>query len=249
MVHFVNRVESAHARLKRFLKSSQENFESSWSTIHSLLELQHTEIKASFEKSLTVVQHIYKAMEFRELKGFISISALYLIFTECKRVNSVGVDVLACGCRLRRTHGLPCAHEIAEYQRENRPIPLACIDSYWRKLDMLRNSNVQHKKLSCQAELDRISKRFEDYDDTMKIQLLKKLKELANPESSSLTEPEVKLKTRGRPKTKISTSTKRDPSAFEYVQYVHDTSQPEVVSLANQLQIPPKRRKKEKVIF
>lgn len=34
---------------------------------------------------------------------------------------------LLCGCDVRRTHGLPCAHEIAEYVREGPPIPIACI--------------------------------------------------------------------------------------------------------------------------
>ncbi|GMP84486.1 hypothetical protein CsSME_00037994 [Camellia sinensis var. sinensis] len=44
-------VESAHAKLKRQLGSNQVNFECSWTKIHSLLELQHVDSKASFEKS------------------------------------------------------------------------------------------------------------------------------------------------------------------------------------------------------
>lgn len=62
-----NRVESAHAKLKRQLGSNQVNFECSWTKIHSLLELQHVDIKASFEKSLTIVQHQFKPSHFREL--------------------------------------------------------------------------------------------------------------------------------------------------------------------------------------
>ncbi|XP_052172209.1 protein FAR1-RELATED SEQUENCE 5-like [Diospyros lotus] len=50
-----NRAESAHAKLKRYLGSSQGDFESSWKIINSLIELQHTEIKGPFEKSLMLV--------------------------------------------------------------------------------------------------------------------------------------------------------------------------------------------------
>ena len=59
------RAESSHAKLKRQLGSSQGSFDSCWTQIHALLELQHTNIKASFEKSLIVVQHQYKQEEFK----------------------------------------------------------------------------------------------------------------------------------------------------------------------------------------
>lgn len=62
-----NRVESAHAKLKRQLGSNKGDSEFSWNSIHTLLELQHTNIKASFEKSKTVVQHNFKPSEFKEL--------------------------------------------------------------------------------------------------------------------------------------------------------------------------------------
>ncbi|XP_028116443.1 PKS-NRPS hybrid synthetase CHGG_01239-like [Camellia sinensis] len=124
-----NRAESAHAKLKRQLGSCQVSFQASFEKIHSLLELQHTDIKASFEKSLTVVQHQFKHSQFRELQGNVSISALEYLLVESKRANSIGIDIEACGCVLRHTHGLPCAHKIADYIRQDRPIPLATIHS------------------------------------------------------------------------------------------------------------------------
>ncbi|RWR74561.1 protein FAR1-RELATED SEQUENCE 2 isoform X2 [Cinnamomum micranthum f. kanehirae] len=131
-----NMAESSHAQLKKELGLGQGTFESSWMKIHNLLELQHTDIKASFKKSKTVVQHNFKPSKFKELRGKISISALEKILVETKRANSVGVDQDACGCVIRHTHGLPCAHEIAEYIKEDRPIPLDCIHPHWCKLDM-----------------------------------------------------------------------------------------------------------------
>ncbi|KAL7233195.1 hypothetical protein ACSBR1_016929 [Camellia fascicularis] len=132
-----NRVESSHAKLKRYLGSSQGNFKSNWTRIHNLLELQHSEIKSSFEKSKLVVQHDFKLAQFKELRGNVSITALEIILAESKRASSVGIDITACGCVVRRTHGLPCAHEIANYIRKNRPVPLSSVCSYWTKLDML----------------------------------------------------------------------------------------------------------------
>ena len=55
MFYFFYRAESAHAKLKRHLGSSQGDFESSWNVINALIELQHTEIKASFERSILLL--------------------------------------------------------------------------------------------------------------------------------------------------------------------------------------------------
>ncbi|KAL7246197.1 hypothetical protein ACSBR2_001347 [Camellia fascicularis] len=112
-------VESSHAKLKRYLRSSQGNFELNWTRIHNLLELQHSEIKSSFEKSKIVVQHDFKPAQFKELRSNVSITTLEIILAESKRASSVGIDITACGCVIRRTYGLPCAHEIANYMREN----------------------------------------------------------------------------------------------------------------------------------
>ncbi|XP_028106022.1 uncharacterized protein LOC114305104 [Camellia sinensis] len=93
-----NRAESAHAKLKQLLGSNQVNFECSWTKIHSSLELQHVDIKASFEKSLTVVQQQFKLSHFRELRDNISITALDHVLAESKQVDDVGIDASMCGC-------------------------------------------------------------------------------------------------------------------------------------------------------
>ncbi|XP_060969793.1 protein FAR1-RELATED SEQUENCE 6-like [Cannabis sativa] len=228
VMHFgtttTNRVESAHAKLKRYLRSSQGNFETSWSTIHNLLELQHTEIKASFEKSLTTVQHNFKPTLFKELRGFISRCALDKVFQESKRGDWVGFDIHACGCVIRRTHGLPCAHEINEYQLEGRAIPLACINSYWRKLDLVKSTKNEANEISCDAEIELFLRRFQEVDIPTKLHLQRKLRELAEPSTTFLVEPEVKMNTRGRPPSKFDHSTRQDPSAFEYVSAKYDKS-------------------------
>ena len=248
----MNRAESAHAKLKRQLGSCQVSFQASFEKIHSLLELQHTDIKASFEKSLTVVQHQFKPSQFRELRGNVSISALEYLLVESKRANSIGIDVEACGCVLRHTHGLPCAHEIADYIRQDRPIPLATIHSQWRQLHISICKKEEETEVTCHAEVELFVNKFNESDRTMRLELLKKLKEIVYPESTFLVEPEVKPKTRPRDHKKINVSTRRDPCAFEFVQSGHDSFSPrdtQITTLASTLQTKKKRpvKGKEKV--
>ncbi|CAL5327280.1 unnamed protein product [Camellia sinensis] len=240
-----DRVEKTHAKLKRQLCSGQVDFECSWTKIHNLLELQHTDIKASFEKSLTVVQHQFRPSHFRELRGNISIIALEIVLVESKRAEFTGIDSSACGCVIRHTHGLPCAHKIANYIRQGRPIPIYSIHSHWRTLEIVL-------ELTCEPELEMIVKYFNDCDTTKQLEILKKLGEIANPESTFLIEPDVKPNPRGCPAhKKIDVSIRRDPYAFEIVQSGHDSHSPkgtQMTTLAS-VQVNKKRHFKQKVFL
>ncbi|KAK9927749.1 hypothetical protein M0R45_024918 [Rubus argutus] len=107
--------------------------EKSFEEIHAGLQMQNNQIKASFESSLTMVETIeFWYYELKDLRGFVSIKALELVE---KQITLV-IDGAMCCCAIRRTHGLPCAHEIAEYKIDGQPIPLECIHPHWTKLDM-----------------------------------------------------------------------------------------------------------------
>ncbi|XP_028099074.1 protein FAR1-RELATED SEQUENCE 5-like [Camellia sinensis] len=207
--------ESAHIKLKRQLGSCQVSFQASFEKIHSLLELQHTDIKASFEKSLTIVQHQFKPSQFSEQRGNVSISALEYLLVESKRANSIGIDIEAYGCILRHTHGLPCAHKIADYIRQDRPIPLATIHSQWRQLHNFICKKEEETEVSCHAEVELFVNKFNESDRTMQLELLKKLKKIVYPGNTFLVEPVVKPKTRPRDHKKINVSTRCDPCSFE----------------------------------
>ncbi|TXG64513.1 hypothetical protein EZV62_011507 [Acer yangbiense] len=75
----------------------------------------------------------------------------------------------------------------------------------------------QDLKLSYQLESDLIVKRFHENGNEIRLEILKKLKEIANLGCTSLAEPRVKTKIRGRPSSKVDSSTCRDPSTFEAV--------------------------------
>ncbi|XP_028067641.1 uncharacterized protein LOC114270370 [Camellia sinensis] len=198
-------VESAHARLKRQLGSSQTTFEISFEKIHCLLELQHIQVKASFEKSLTTVQHQFKPSQFRELWGNVSICALEYVLAESKRANSAGIDVAT------------------YYMRQDRHIPLSSIHVHWTCLTIcVHNPKEQKLELTCIPELELILKRFKESDIAMQLDMLKKLREIANPASTFLIEPDVKPNPR-RGHKKIDISCRRDPCAFELVDDGHDS--------------------------
>ncbi|XP_024039451.1 uncharacterized protein LOC112098079 [Citrus clementina] len=235
--------ETAHSKLKRQLCSSQGNFVTLWTKLHSLVELQHTKIKASFEKSLTTVQHSFTPSVFKELRGLVARNALDMILSESKRADLIGIDISACGCVVRHTYGLPCAHEIAEYKREGRPIPLDSVHLHWRKLDLVCTSYEKSAELSCTPEMEMIIKRFEDSDGFGKMQIKRKLKELADPFLTFLIELPVKAKTRGRPSQKLDKSTRRDPSRFEYVVSAQDNHSPDIMSSSTTTKKPKGQRK------
>jgi len=74
-----------HAKLKRYICSSLGSFDTSWAKIHALLELQHTKIKASFEKSINIVLYNFKLSQFKLLRSVVSTSVLKKIIDESKR--------------------------------------------------------------------------------------------------------------------------------------------------------------------
>ena len=80
-------------------------------------------------------------------------------------------------------------------------------------------------KLTVTSEFELITKKFQSSDQSGKMQILKKLRELGNPSFTSLLEPDVKLNTRGRSssKKKLDQSMRRGPAAFEYALLMKDS--------------------------
>ncbi|XP_028096200.1 uncharacterized protein LOC114296106 [Camellia sinensis] len=143
-----------------------------------------------------------------------------------KRANDVGIDASVCGYVVRQTHGLPCAHEIVDYIQQGHLIPLDSINPHWRTLEVVQKLKNDKVELSCEPKFDLILKRFNASDYTMQLEILHKLEEIVDPQSSFLIEPDVKPNPRGKGHKKIDVSTRRDPCAFELVQSRHDSHSP-----------------------
>ena len=62
--------------------------------MNNKITLQHTEIKASFETSTHVVEHIFKVTLYKRLIDMVSRYALNQITAEFEQVNYVGIDTI-----------------------------------------------------------------------------------------------------------------------------------------------------------
>ncbi|KAH6757619.1 hypothetical protein C2S51_038767 [Perilla frutescens var. frutescens] len=166
---------------------------------------------------------------FQFLRGTISIAALDEIYEEMKSIGEDAVDPLLCGCVLRTKCGLPCAHEIDQHVRSSTPFSLDAVDKFWRKLDM----EPTGVKVVVASDIDNrwfetwtyANNMFAQADESARLLMLKRFREIVNPSTTSMVEPDVQTKTRGRPKvikTKADTSTKREKSAFEYSDSFND---------------------------
>jgi len=78
-------------------------------------QLQHNEIKASFETTTHVVGHVFKVTLYKRLLGMVSRYALNQIAAQFELVHYAGKNPSHCGCVMRTTHGLPCACELTKY--------------------------------------------------------------------------------------------------------------------------------------
>ncbi|XP_073225757.1 PKS-NRPS hybrid synthetase cheA-like [Cicer arietinum] len=227
VMHFGNtttqRVESVHWSLKRILQDSIGDICNVWETINSMIVLQHSEIIASFENSIIQKVHRHSNRLYANLHGVVSKNAIDHIAAEFDRMKYVGIDKFECRCTVRRTHGLPCACEIARYNMISRSIPLDVIYVRWTKLIFHDDGSGKPSELSMKHEIEVIVKKFDELDVLGKIALKGKLREIAYPSTSSMCPLVDKVKTKGAPKkgksnvSKRNKSTKCHSSWWEYV--------------------------------
>lgn len=85
-------------------------FGTSWDKIHPLIELQHIEINASCEKSMSFVQRDCGKEDL--LIGFVSIYALDNIIVKLKRLDYVGVHLISCSCIIKHTRIAMCIRDV-----------------------------------------------------------------------------------------------------------------------------------------
>ncbi|XP_004509902.1 uncharacterized protein [Cicer arietinum] len=165
-----------------------------------MIVLQHSEIIASFEKSIIQKVHRYSNRLYANLRGVVSKNAIDHIAAEYDHVKYVGIDQTECRCTIRTTHGLPCACEIARYSMISRSIPSDSIHVWWSKLTFHVDASSKPSELSVKYEIDVIVKKFEELDVPGKISLKGKLREIAYPSTTSMFPPVAKVKTKCAPK-------------------------------------------------
>ena len=200
------------------MKNSQANFETAWAHTHDLVKLQIVEVKASFERSLTCIQHQFNVRWFDKLRGAISQTAMALMMPEINKVEDKVVNSNGdCVCPIRRTHGLPCAHIITPFKHDNLPIPLELIHDHWKTLSLDRKEDESIINLM-RADFELFIGKVKEFNTHTQDHWRMKLKELLFPSTSSLKEPQTKAVTKGRKAGSLNKSMRRDPSYFEHVE-------------------------------
>ena len=98
---------------------------------------------------------------------------------------------LACVCYLRKTHGLPCVHELFALMQDGKSIELQDIHPFWKTLDMevvkdsVPDSDEENKLL--QLLFDRMIQQPRN----VKRRYIEELEKIVNPEWTNLKEPLV----------------------------------------------------------
>ncbi|XP_023754932.2 protein FAR1-RELATED SEQUENCE 5-like [Lactuca sativa] len=150
-----NRVESAHANLKRFLDSASSNLDRFVQRVNEIMQSQLTSINESFEKSLIFRYKHHNLYCFGLLRGFVSNEALDIIVGELQRLNASKLDSSNCGCKLHTSCGLPCACMLSVYLNSGEEIPLDLIDIFWRKLSISDTKPEKKGDICCDDDVEK----------------------------------------------------------------------------------------------
>ncbi|MFQ6620294.1 hypothetical protein Gotur_001022, partial [Gossypium turneri] len=86
-----NRVESQHAKLKKYLCAKNSSLDKFVGCIDQIVKSQLTSIYASFEKSRITFKHRHNLPCFRLLWGFVALEALDILEGELQLLNSIDV--------------------------------------------------------------------------------------------------------------------------------------------------------------
>ncbi|XP_058202756.1 uncharacterized protein LOC131317202 [Rhododendron vialii] len=160
-----------------------------------MLTSQFGDIQGSFQKSLNIPRHIHLHEGiYSEIRGRISLQAMNLIHNQAQRTdNEAGL----CVCKIKRTHGLPCFHDIALYRSVDRPIPLSSIHPHWSKLSMHAQRHTDEGTRSDRTT--QLIERLNEMDSDSRESMMDRFLDMADPSRCTVRPPAYNTEHRGRP--------------------------------------------------
>ncbi|XP_074304667.1 uncharacterized protein LOC141639437 [Silene latifolia] len=201
-------VESAHAALKRLLRTSVGGFDTVFETIHQLVTLQIQKIDEDLDTSLSKQLHVSHAMSvYRRLSFNVTHHAITTIDRQFKKGNCNG-------CAIKITHGLPCTCDINRLLNTDGCIELDSIHPFWKTL-YIGNISEDDNNDTFLQEKNKLSK-LVDVVLNRDIEMMRKVSEFVENLLHPINIIDLKVKkTRGRPK---KTSVSREPSHWEHIE-------------------------------
>ncbi|KAG4159070.1 hypothetical protein ERO13_D02G153950v2 [Gossypium hirsutum] len=192
-----NRVESQHAKLKKYLCAKNSSLEKFVGCIDQIVKSQLTSIYESFENSRIVLKHRHNLPCFRLLRGFMTLEAQDILEGELQRSSRHQLDSSNCGCKLRHSCGLPCACMLSVYLNS---------DVFWRKFDLSPSTSVENEDICCDGELEMFKENFTKQSKVEIKILLRKLIDIFQPSKTLIKEPTIQKNTSLRRRSHSTTS-------------------------------------------
>ncbi|PPE02210.1 hypothetical protein GOBAR_DD00737 [Gossypium barbadense] len=176
-----NRVESQHAKLKKYLCAKNSFLDKFVGCIDPIVKSQLTSIYESFEKSRIILKHRHNLPCFILLQGFVAL----------ERFSRHQLDYSNCGSKLHHSCGLPYTCILSVYLNSGECIPLDSIDVLWRKLDLSLSTSVENEDICCDGELEMFKENFTNREKS----LLRKLRDIFQPSKTLIKEPTIQKNT------------------------------------------------------
>ncbi|XP_058215852.1 uncharacterized protein LOC131326949 [Rhododendron vialii] len=135
-----------------------------------------------------------------------SLQAMNLIHKRAQRTdNEAGL----CFCKIKRTHGLPCFHDIVLFRFVDRPIPLSAIHPHWSTLSMHAQRHIDEGARSGRAAL---IERLNEMDSDSRESMMDRFLYMADPSHYTVRPLTYNTEHRGRPTSRDKHNRGRIPS-------------------------------------
>lgn len=215
-----SRVEGAHAILKRMITNAIGNLFTVFLKLHVFLEEQYAGIAEDVCKDRRIKKHFYASSVFSAVRGNVSEFALKKTLDTLRHLaKNPTTPSLDCNCRVQRVYRFPCIHLLQHIVNRGESLTLGHYDDQWR-ID--NKSFVVYRPKETSADpfeeaIERLRERQKTLNSFEKLVQVSRIESITNAVVELPCDPHVVVP-RGRPSLKVAkSSTKRDPSAFEYM--------------------------------
>ncbi|EHS63984.1 uncharacterized protein PGTG_21987 [Puccinia graminis f. sp. tritici CRL 75-36-700-3] len=227
--HITSRVESLHTYIKKFINTSTGSFAAVVKQIHWAIESQ------LHERYIESVQHHYKRLtglppSIANLNGIISHFALKIFHVS----HMAKAPKTTCTGNYSAHMGIPCIHQVHNAKIEGTKFTSDDFHAQWHvktdldvELSENQDATETQQKSHEDAFLSEAFEKFQSLQPGKQHFMLGKIHKLLDGTHATIPLEEPKFdknhRFKGRPKGskrkhKLMSSTKRDPSGFEYVE-------------------------------
>lgn len=131
-----SRVEGAHSMLKRYIKSSTGHIDTVFERIHNAITNQLQQIDVQHARLTIIQSNVWRNVPmFNKVRTRVSGFALEIAFQQYKKLESHSgestVPLPECRSFLKKTMGIPCAHDMDFLRSFNQKLKLNDFHQQW----------------------------------------------------------------------------------------------------------------------